>query len=163
IFRLVEPRRLSVGYACTSPVLSALDERPLEPAPIEVVRRDLPGRELDPDDVNGRLERGVELVAVLGDDRHRSDLVEQVAPQVVDLGRRHLPPGEDAEVDANLERGRLLVRDREGDFRVGHQASLGCQRNRRTAAIAPTTPHARTTAIDTGSDQNCWWRSITLR
>src|SRR6202022_61771 len=56
------------------------------------------------------------LVAAFGDDGHPRDLGEQSAGELVDLGRCDFASGEEAEVDAELERGqrrRLGLEDEE--------------------------------------------------
>ena len=50
----------------------------------------------------------------LADDRHLPGLGDEQLPQLLELGRGGVPPGEDPEVHADLEPGGLLL-DSEGD------------------------------------------------
>ena len=80
------------------------------------------GIDLDADLVDRGLRLVVDLVALLGDDRDRADLIEERRREVVDLRRRRLSSREHAEVDPNLERGRLVLvhGERQGGI-GGHQ------------------------------------------
>src|SRR5438067_2934614 len=59
-------------------------------------------RDLDHDLVEAGLDGVAELVPVLRDDRERRDRVPELRGEVVDLGGRHVPSGEDPEVDPDL-------------------------------------------------------------
>jgi len=65
--------------------------------------------------VHRRFDRVGKLMALLRDDRERAHFVVERACQVVDLGRRGVPSGEHAEVDANLECRVLVFANAEGD------------------------------------------------
>src|SRR5581483_6735986 len=94
-----------------------------------------------------------ELVPLLRHDLERRDELSQLSREVVDLGRGHLAPGEDAEVHAHLERRTLVLAHAEGDRRV-HQVSLGSHRNFNAATATPATPQAARTPIAVPCDQN---------
>src|SRR5207247_10745168 len=95
---------VTVGDAETRPALGDLEQ-----APAGRLERRLRGqrvvRDPDPHLVDGRLGAGADLVVALGHDRDATDLLEQLVPEGFELGRRRLSRGEDAEVDAELERG----------------------------------------------------------
>jgi hypothetical protein len=65
-------------------------------------------RHLDDDLVHLRLDGAGELVSLLGEDRERRHEVSKGRGELVDLGRRRVPAGEDTEVDADLDT-RLVV------------------------------------------------------
>ena len=73
--------------------------------------------QLDPDLVHRRLHVAVGDRALLGDDRDRLDLGEEVVGELVDLGLRGVAAREHAEVDADVsvvveerDRGEILHR-----------------------------------------------------
>jgi hypothetical protein len=66
---------------------------------------------LDDDLVHGGLDGVGELVPLFGHDRERRQEVAKRQRELVDLGRCRVPPGEDTEVDANLDAGLLLRAD----------------------------------------------------
>ena len=57
-------------------------------------------------------------MALLGDDRDLAHLGQERLAELVDLRGRRLPAGEDAEVDPDLEPGRLGLSHGEGDLRL---------------------------------------------
>ena len=117
----------------------------------------------------------VDLVTLLRDDRDLSDLVEQPLGEPVDLRRRRLASGEDAEVHANLDRRRVrrsttnARADRSSRVQRGvsasglRQRSRGCQRKPRIAAISADHAPEHDDAERAGSLQMWWWRIITSR
>src|SRR5581483_6411212 len=155
VWSIVEAGRVPVGNAAPRPVLRPLDQPVLQAPPVEVVRRHLIVRNLDPDEVHRRRGGPGKLVPFLCNDRHGLDLVEQKPRQVVDLRGRRRASCEHAEVDAHLERGRLRPRDAECQPRLRHQAPCGCQRKPRTAPTTPIAPHNSTTPIAPASLQKC--------
>ena len=65
-------------------------------------------RYLDDDLMHGGLDSVAELVPFFRHDRERRRELSESRRELVDLGGRRVPPGEDAEVDANLD-ARLVV------------------------------------------------------
>ena len=62
---------------------------------------------LEPDLMNRRLSAAADLMALLADDRHRVDDVEQPLREPVDLRSGRRSPCENPEVDPDLEPGAL--------------------------------------------------------
>ena len=101
---------VALGDAGSRPVIGALDQAPLELRALGLVGRHVIGGQLDPHLVHGRLGAAADLVAFLGDDRHRLDAASSShvrRGESISAGV-DLAAGEDAEVDPDLER-RLLV------------------------------------------------------
>ena len=96
---------------CSASVVRRRPER----GDVGAVRESI-GGDLDPELVDESLDVGVELVPLLGDDRDRAHLGKEDSSELVDLGRRHLAAREDAEVDADLERGSCEGIGDEGDL-----------------------------------------------
>src|SRR6188474_3072392 len=104
-------------------------------------------RYLDVDLMHGRLDVGIELEALLGDDRHRAELFEQRLREAIDLSLGRLTAGVDAEVDDEAWARAALALEHECG--VGHVPlipSRGSHLNIRTARKRPASPqHATTT------------------
>jgi hypothetical protein len=105
---------VAVGDASAGPALGRLEQAAAKLGEIALPRRKRLGRDLDPHLMERRLRQRADLTPPLGDDRDGSDLVEQLMPERIELGRRRIPAGEDAEVDTQLD-CRLRTRRRSED------------------------------------------------
>src|SRR5262249_37411276 len=119
---------------------------------------------------DGGLDGVGELVSLLRHDRERRQGVLQRRRELVDLGRRRVPSGEDAEVDADLDSRLLLLAYEQRNRRflaewthaepvsrsselLTRYRSRGSQRNLYRVHTSPAIPHAARTARSCGRVQ----------
>src|SRR5439155_17484238 len=109
---------LPVVDARERPSLRQLDEPAAQLREVASPDRERVGRNLDPQLVDGAFGLRADRVVPLRDDGDVVHLLEQLFSERLDLSVRRLPSGEHAEVDANLEDGRLALRHGEHQRRL---------------------------------------------
>src|ERR1051326_1602880 len=95
--------------ALAGPDLRQRHEPFAEIASAGLIFRDSIRRDRDANLVQHDLAGVAHLVPLLADDRHLAGLWNEELAELLELGSGRVAPGEDAEVDANLEAGRLLL------------------------------------------------------
>src|SRR6266540_4494810 len=103
LFELVVDLGVAMGDTALHPALGHLEQPAAELRELVLVAGQELRTDLDADLVDGSFRVRADLEAPLGDDRDVGELGEQVTPQLLDLRRRRLPAGEEAEVDLQLE------------------------------------------------------------
>lgn len=108
-----------IGDAVARPRLGCLDDPACQDVGFVLIVGDVLGVDVDPYLVQRRLGALADLMAILGNDRDLAHLGQQRLCELVDLGRRCDPAGEDPEVDANFEPGRFGLTLVERELRFG--------------------------------------------